>query len=100
MITFEESDDLSFGKIFETDGAVFIRVSNFHFFDLVDFESHSIELFLKVILLEFELYGVFDDEFMELEWGHAIDGRLDGGILVVVVAFDDSFVLVLVVNEV
>lgn len=100
MFAFEESDDLAFDEIFEADGTVFVGVSNFHFFDIVDFEAHSVELFFEVVLFKLELEGIFEHELMESFWRHAKNRRLFGCIFVVILTLYYRLILILVVDEV
>ena len=72
---------------------------DFHLLDLIYLDAHPIKLFFEVILLHLKLHGVFEHKFMELFRRHPINRGFFGGIFVIVLAFDDSLVFVLIVNE-
>lgn len=71
----------------------------FHFFYVIYFKAHSVQLFFKVLLIKLELHRVFEHKLVKLLGGHAKYRGLFGDVLVIVLAFDDSFEFIMVVDE-
>lgn len=75
-------------------------MSNLHLFNLFDQISHSIQLFLQCLLLHLKLHWVFKHELMKLLRWHTINWWFLWRILIIVLALNDAFILILPVNEI
>lgn len=100
VFAFQDSNNFALDKSSDANGALLIRFANLHLFNLIDVNSKTIQSYFETVLLKSKCDRIFQHQSMELLCWHAVDGRLGGGWVSIIVSIGDILPLILPVNEV